>query len=169
MRQSQQKKILFGQFSFSLKNYLVISLSIPNYNFTVKAAVSRPVGQHFLEDIISKAIVSRSVVAFLIRDKVEVSEEVGPYDCDFEFHDIHGQRSGFIGEDILDLSQFFVEGGALHGHIAISILAEHELVLLDEIFLEYFDDLHRYYQRNGDHGVEQDEVGQELDEAIHGD
>ena len=66
------------------------------------------------------------------------------------------------------MSELFVEGGALDGHIAIAVLTEHEFVLFYEIFLEHFDHLDRHHQGDGYHGVEKDKVGEKIDEAIEG-
>jgi hypothetical protein len=57
----------------------------------------------------------------------------------------------------------------LDGDVSIAVCTEHQLVLLDEVLLEHLDYLHGDDQGNGDHGVEEDEIGQELNETIQRD
>lgn len=54
----------------------------------------------------------------------------------------------------------------MDGDVLVPEVAEHELVLLDEILLEHLDDFHGDDEGDGDHGVHEHEVGEEGDEAI---
>lgn len=110
-------------------------------------------GEHFFKCLIWEAFGERFSI-FVVGDEIGVSEEVWAYDCDFELHDVHGEGSCFIGEDVLDLSELLVEGGALDGDVFVSISAVHEFVFFYEIFLEEFDHFHCDDEWDGYHGVE---------------
>jgi hypothetical protein len=139
---AQHKEVLFSELSLSFEGDLIVSLPVSHYDFAVQPAVSRPIRQHLLQCIVPKSLEFGPVIALLVGNQVQISEEVRSDDCDLEFHDVHGERASFIREDILDLPQLFVEGRALHCHVLSPVHAVHQLVLFDEVFLEHLDHLH---------------------------
>ena len=65
--------------------------------------------QQFLQLSILKAL--SFLLGHLFGDESDISEQSLADECDFELHAVGGQRTSFIGEDVFDLSQLFVEGG----------------------------------------------------------
>lgn len=86
--------------------------------------------------------------------------------CYFELHAISGEGAGLVGEDMLDLSEFFIEGSTPNKCSFLSVLAEHELILVDEVALSHFDYFHGDDERDGYHGVDEDKIGEQLDDPF---
>lgn len=69
---------------------------------------------------------------------------------------------------MLDLSQLFIEGGTSDLSSSLTNLTVHELIVIDEIALGHFDNLYRNDQRDGNHGVDEYEIGKEMEDSING-
>ena len=108
--------------------------------------------------------------AFLDRhfrsDEPDVPVVLASDQSDLKLHSIGSQRAGLIGKDILDLPQFLIKRGGPHRRALLPQLAEHELVVVYEVGLRHLDNLDGDDERDGDHGVEEDQVGAEDEEPI---
>ena len=67
----------------------------------------------------------------------------------FENHVIFGQGASFISEDILDLTQIFIDGGVVSSAVEVVLGRIAGSVLDEEGPLEKFDHLHCDHQRYG--------------------
>lgn len=86
--------------------------------------------------------------------------------CYFKLHTICSQRASLISKDVLNLSQFFIEGSRADTGPLASELTIHKLVIIDEVGLRHLYDFDRDDERDGDHGIEQDQIGAEHEETI---
>ena len=95
------------------------------------------------------------------RDLERLAIHIPPNDDVPELHFVAGKRASFIGEDVLDLSEFLVDADGSAGHFAIGHRTVHFLVDGHEVTLEDLDELQRHDQTDGDEGRVEDEVGAE--------
>lgn len=68
---------------------------------------------------------------------------------------------------MFDLPQFFVERSTSDQGSFFSVVTVHELVVIDEVALRHLDYFNGDNQRNWDHGVDEYEIGEKVQNSIN--